>query len=47
VFSPAFGDKVEERVDIRECETSGAFLVGHRWEEAFGVVCGVAEQLCV
>lgn len=38
VFSPAFGDEVEEGVDVGEGEASGAFFVGDGGEETAGVI---------
>jgi hypothetical protein len=45
VFPPAFGDEVEEGVDVGEGQASGAFLVGDGWEETTGVI-GVVDERC-
>ncbi len=38
VFPPAFGDKIEESVDVGKGESSGAFLIGYGGEEATCVI---------
>ena len=41
MFAPAFGDKVEQGVNVGECETSCSLFVRHGWSEAcdiFGLI---------